>query len=376
MAASLSLYRKYRPKTFGEIVGQEHVVTTLRNALRLNRLSHAYLFAGPRGTGKTTVARLLARYLSCTEGEPFVEVCPQENLCANCAAILKGNHPDLFELDAASNRGIDEVRQLRENARVAPIQSSFKMYILDEVHMLTKDAANALLKTLEEPPPHVIFVLATTNPERLPLTVISRCQRFDFRPLTVSEIAQRLASLAEAESATLSDDALELLAEAADGSLRDGESLLEQVLTFFAKEATREDILRLLGIPDPSMLHDLAGAIFSSNSAHALEALNVLIGRGTDATSLAIRLTSYLRDVLLLSADRSLAPLIERRMGPTYVARALEHAASVPRKKLMAILPKFLDAVEETKRSPIPQLPLELAIVEATDETNEETMRS
>lgn len=364
---TLVLYRKYRPKTFEEVVGQEHVVTTLRNALRLNRVGHAYLFVGPRGTGKTTLARLLARYVNCVNGAGDEACRSADNACISCVSFFRNNNPDLMELDAASNRGIDEIRQLREGVRVVPVQSAHKVYIIDEAHMLTKDAANAFLKTLEEPPAHAIFVLATTDVEKLPVTLLSRCQRFDLRLLTVPEIVGRLSILAQSESAQVDQNAIELLAEAADGSIRDAESLLEQVLAFLGKNATYADTMRLLGIPDPLLVRELADAILAGDTKRALENLTAALHAGGDATTIALRVASYLRDVLLLTADAELLTVIEKRSGAAHAGGAMEHATSADQKHLMAMVPAFIDAVELTKHSPIPQLPLELAVIEHTN---------
>src|SRR5512135_3883171 len=221
-----ALYRKWRPQTFDEVTGQEHILHTLRNAISGNRIAHAYLFSGPRGTGKTTMARLLAKAVNCTN--PDLAARP-DNTCEICKAITDGRLLDLIELDAASNRGIDEIRDLRDKINFSPGQSRYKVYIIDEVHMLTEPAFNALLKTLEEPPPHAIFVLATTDPQKVPATIVSRCQRYDFRRLTLAEITQRLNEIVADEGLTAAPEALTLIARQATGAMRDAESLLDQL---------------------------------------------------------------------------------------------------------------------------------------------------
>jgi len=220
--------RKYRPQTFDDIIGQNHVTRTLKNAVEQNRLAHAYLFVGPRGTGKTSTARILAKALNCIHG-PTVTPCGK---CDNCREIAGGNSLDVIELDAASNRGIDDVRELRDNVRYAPAKGRFKIYIIDEVHMLTKEAANALLKTLEEPPKHVIFCLATTEPEKLPITILSRCQRFDLHRIATNLIAQQLQLIATKEKLTLEAAAAHAIARGAEGGMRDAESMLDQLVAF------------------------------------------------------------------------------------------------------------------------------------------------
>ncbi|HSF32095.1 MAG TPA: DNA polymerase III subunit gamma/tau, partial [Candidatus Tectomicrobia bacterium] len=236
--------RKWRPQTFAELVGQEHVARTLQNALRQGRIAHAYLFSGTRGVGKTTTARVLAKALNCEQG-PLPEPC---NECALCQAITMGSSLDVLEIDGASNRGIDEIRDLREKIRYAPARSRYKVYIIDEVHMLTEHAFNALLKTLEEPPPQVVFIFATTEPQKVPITILSRCQRFDFRKVASAEIALCLEKIAEQESIRISREALHRIARRAEGSLRDAQTLFDQVVAFCGSEVREEDVGQLLGL--------------------------------------------------------------------------------------------------------------------------------
>src|SRR6201985_2324136 len=235
--------RKYRPQTFDDLVGQTHVTRTLKNAVEQNRLAHAYLFVGPRGTGKTSTARILAKALNCVKG-PTVTPCGE---CDNCREIAAGNSLDVIELDAASNRGIDDVRELRDNVRYAPAKSRFKIYIIDEVNMLTKKAANALLKTLEEPPKHVIFCLATTEPEKLPITILSRCQRFDLHRIPTNLIADHLQFIAKKEKVKLEPAAAHAIARGADGGLRDAESMLDQLVAFCGETIAESDVLDVFG---------------------------------------------------------------------------------------------------------------------------------
>ena len=368
MAKGLALYRKYRPAAFQDLVGQEHIVRTLTNALTLDRVGHAYLFVGPRGTGKTTTARLLAKALNCTERGESGEAC---GTCQNCEAFVAGRHPDLVEIDAATHTGVDHMRQIREGVRVTPIMSAYKTYVIDEAHMLSKGAVNALLKTLEEPPEHAVFVLATTEIEKIPATILSRAQRFDFRMLTVEEIRNRLAMLAEAEGAEISEDAIDLLAQAADGSVRDGETLLEQVLAFIGEKADREEVMGLLGIPDPLVVRDLGRAMLTRDAAKALTILDSAIEKGADAETLARRLISYLRDVLLISVEPALAETVEKQAGRAQRQGAQEDAASLDKAFLLSLLPDVMTARERVRLSPVPHLPLELVIASLSAESEE-----
>jgi DNA polymerase-3 subunit gamma/tau len=280
---NLVLYRKYRPQAFAEFVGQEHVTKTIANAIASGTVSHAYLFDGPRGTGKTTLARLLAKAVNCeNRKDGSFEPC---NKCSSCSEIAEGKAMDLIEIDAASHRGIDEIRELKEGIKFAPSKSKYKVFIIDESHQLTKEAANALLKTLEEPPSHTIFVLATTEIHKMIPTIISRCQRFDFRKLTIPEIMQTLEKISQKEKVKISKEALELIAISATGSIRDSESLLDQVFSFntdSSKEITADDIKNLLGLVEIESVAKFIDFISQKKPAEALNLLNEVADRGMD----------------------------------------------------------------------------------------------
>jgi DNA polymerase III subunit gamma/tau len=262
----ISFYRKWRPQTFSDVIGQDHVVQTLENAISKSRISHAYIFCGPRGTGKTSLARILAKALNCTNG-PATEPC---NRCDNCTSISAGTNVDVIEIDAASNRGINEIRELREKVKYLPAVLSKKVYIIDEVHMLTTEAFNALLKVLEEPPEHVIFILATTEPHQVLPTIMSRCQRFDFFPIPMDKIKRRLMDLSSIENITISDSAINLIAKYADGSLRDADGILEQLSSLGEDDVKVEDITSLLGVIDLEMMFELANILIEKNLSQAL----------------------------------------------------------------------------------------------------------
>ena len=289
--------RRYRPRGFQELVGQDHVARALGNAIETGRVGHAYLFTGARGVGKTSTARIFAKALNAPDGatpdpDPDTDV---------ALAIDAGEDVDVIEIDGASNRGIDEIRSLRANVGVRPSRSRYKIYIIDEVHMLTQAAFNALLKTLEEPPDHVKFIFCTTDPEKIPITVLSRCQRFDFAPVEVSKIVGRLAQIVAAESASADDAALELIARRAAGSLRDSQSLLEQVLSFSDGHLTADQVHAMLGTADDERLHALATAMANRDAAEALRQLDAAIDSGVDAGRLAEQLLGYFRDLMAVS---------------------------------------------------------------------------
>ncbi len=289
--------RRYRPQSFEELVGQEHVRKALANAINTNRVGHAYLFTGPRGTGKTTTARIFAKALNCVNG-PTMTPCKQ---CDICQEISEGNDVDVIEIDGASNNGVDDVRSIRENCTVRPSRSRFKVYIVDEVHMLSKPAFNALLKTLEEPPEHVKFMFCTTDPDKLPITVLSRCQRFDLSPVEDEKIFNRLKFILEQENRTADDDAIRMLARRAYGSLRDSQSLLEQLLSFSDGQVTVDDVHLLLGTSDSGKLLDLSEALCTRNASHSLEILSEFWKLGAEPERLAEQLLGVYRDLLSAS---------------------------------------------------------------------------
>jgi DNA polymerase-3 subunit gamma/tau len=291
------LSRRYRPKSFNEIVGQKHVVTTLVNALQSNRVAHAYLFAGPRGVGKTSMARILSKALNCQKGTT-AEPC---NNCSTCNSITNGNDIDVLEIDGASNRGIDEVRNIRQNVGYAPAVSRYKIYIIDEVHMLTKEAFNAILKTLEEPPEHVKFIFATTSPGRVPDTVQSRCQRFDFKNISVSDISDRLAQICKTENIAAEKEVLQLIAQYARGGLRDSESILDQLASFCHEKITLRDVYDIFGVVSEEKLSSLIDSFIQKKPELSIEIFHEVMESGKDIESFVDQLLLYIRDLLLVS---------------------------------------------------------------------------
>ncbi|MSQ84612.1 MAG: DNA polymerase III subunit gamma/tau [Myxococcales bacterium] len=356
--AYLVLARKYRPAGLSELVGQDHIRRALSNALAMKRIPHALLFCGARGTGKTSTARIIAKMLNCQDG-PTDAPC---GTCSACKEITSGTSVDVQELDAASNRGIDEVRELRSGVGYAPQRDRFKIYIVDEAHMLTDAAANAFLKTLEEPPPHVVFVLATTDPQKLPITIRSRCQRYDFRRVKAQDVVKRLAYICEAEGIAYDQDALYLVAREGDGSMRDSLSLLDQVIAFGGDKLDTETVASLLGVADRGRMHLLLRSLIARDATGALVALGAANDYGLDLRTLARSLAMEARDVLLVRlAGTTARQLVDRSDSEIDQLRSLSDGAlDGDLERLSHVL---LELAEQAARARYPRLVLELGAV-------------
>lgn len=358
---NLVIYRKYRPQTFSEVIGQEHVVQTLTNSIKGNNISHAYLFSGPRGSGKTTIARIFAKAINCLDREGY-EPC---NKCSSCLEIMQNKSMDLIEIDAASHRGIDDVRELREGIKFAPVKSKYKIFIIDECHQLSKDAANALLKTLEEPPAHAVFILATTESHKMIPTILSRCQKFDFKRLHVSEIIKKLEMVSKKEGIIFDSSALSLIALNSRGSFRDAESLLDQCMSFSGKKSTikAEDIKELLGIVEVGEVSKFIDCLIYKNTKEALAFLNLMIENGVDLQEFAKTLVFYLRQQLLLKIDPNFLNLQNSGLSQQELEKMKGQIINLSEKDLQNMLELFIDAENRIKYSAVTQLPLELAII-------------
>lgn len=353
--AYVALYRQWRPQDFDALVGQKAVKTTLKNALASGKIAHAYLFSGPRGTGKTSMARILAKALNCEQG-PTAEPCGQ---CSNCQRIVQGTSLDVIEIDAASNTSVDNIRDLREQVAFTPAESRYKVYIIDEVHMLSTGAFNALLKTLEEPPAHAVFILATTDPQKVPATIQSRCQRFEFRRVTVDEIAEHLAMVAAGSGIEADADALRLIAIQAEGGMRDALSLLDQC-GVMAKRVTVATVREVLGIVGREALHELTEAIGRRQLPQALATLNLLLAQGKDVKQVLTELIEYLRALVLYLA---VPDYEEIYLTDTKEALA-ELAPLFGRDRLLAAEERLHSAIQELRGSMRPRITAELCLLD------------
>jgi len=356
-----ALYRKWRPITFDDVVGQEHICQTLKNEIKHNRIAHAYLFCGTRGTGKTSTARIFSRAINCTnpqDGNPC-------NVCSACVGILDGSIMDVFEMDAASNNGIDNIREIRDEIAYAPSRCKYKVYIIDEAHMITKDAFNALLKTLEEPPAHVVFILATTEPHRISAPILSRCQRFDFRRITINDIANRLLKIAEAEKIDITPDAAEVIAGIADGSMRDAVSALDRCASQAAEQIKAGDVSAILGIADKSSLFDIAEAIANGATNQALIETGALIDNGAEVLSLFEDLITHYRNLLIANTSGGNAGVAANLIDKTedtaekYITQADKYINS----QIIEIITVLSESMLNAKWMSQPRVALEMALV-------------
>ena len=353
----LVLARKWRPQVFEDVVGQDHVVKTLQNAVRLDRIAHAYLFSGPRGTGKTSVARILAKSINCADG-PTPKPC---NQCGNCLEITEGSSLDVREIDGASNRGIDEIRELRENIRFSPTSSRYKMYIIDEVHMLTQPAFNALLKTLEEPPPHVVFVFATTEIYKVPATILSRCQHFDFKRISVKQIAGNLGHIAQEEGIGISDVALSWIAREGQGSLRDAQSIFDQVISYAGTQIGDAAVEELLDLADRRLVSELSAAVLARDAGVCLKIIDEAYYSGTDMQQFYRMLLGHFMNLLTVKVTEGNDILSDLPDHEKVDLKKLAQEAS--QDTLQRLLDILMEEENDIRRSTQPRINLEYAVV-------------
>jgi DNA polymerase-3 subunit gamma/tau len=359
--------RKYRPQTFDDLVGQAHVTRTLRNAVEQNRLAHAYLFVGPRGIGKTSTARILAKALNCVNG-PTVSPC---GVCDSCREIAGGNSLDVLEIDGASNNGVEQVRELRDNVRYAPTKGKFKIYIIDEVHMLTSAAFNALLKTLEEPPPHVKFIFATTEPQKVLPTILSRCQRFDLHRIPANLIAQHLQFIAGKEKIALDPAAAHAIAKGADGGLRDAESMLDQLVAFCGDKIAEPDVLNVFGFTSEQTVAQFTEKILQGQTPEALELLHAEADNGKDMMKLMSDLISYLRDLLV---GKVKPEALADDLNPDLQKSLETQAAMIETDRLLELIDQFAATEGRMKWAPNKRLHFEVAVIKAIQTLNQVTL--
>ena len=366
-----ALYRTYRPSTFEEVAGQKHIVKTLKNALATNKIAHAYLFCGPRGTGKTSMAKLLAKALNCEEGLGH-----QCNHCSNCLAVSDGSHPDVIEIDAASNNGVDEVRDLIEKVKYSPIKGRYKVYIIDEVHMMTSGAFNALLKTLEEPPAHVVFILATTEAHKVLPTIVSRCQRYDFSKVDDEDIIKRLKEIFAKENITYEDDALKSITTLADGGVRDALSIADQVIAYSGSNISEKDVEDLFGLASIEEKVDFLNNINEQNTKYVLEKMNKFIEAGVDIKRLTTDMLDILKDVIIYKNTNDVSLLVKLKEN-----QVKDFSNKITNKKALEMINILLDAQSNYKfvnniRTLFEITLIKLFNVSSTTDANNEPIKS
>jgi len=361
---NLVLYRKYRPQCFGDVVGQQHVVQTLVNSIEAGNIGHAYLFCGPRGSGKTSIARIFAKAINC-ENHKGAEPC---NKCSSCQEIMAGKSIDLIEIDAASHTGVDDIRELTEGIKFAPVKSKHKIFIIDECHQLSKSAANALLKTLEEPPSHAVFLLATTEAQKMISTITSRCQRFDFKKLQIPEIVEKLERISKKEGIKFDDSALSVIALNSRGSFRDAESILDKCISFAGQkgELKTQAIKDLLGIVEVGQVAQFVDNLIAKDTKTAILGLNALIDGGIDLQEFAKTLVFYMRQSLMLKINPTFLTAQNSGFSTPELEKIKAQTADLSQKQIQDMLEGFIEAENKMKYATLTQLPLELAILNST----------
>ena len=351
--------RKWRPQVFEDVIGQGHITRTLQNAITTNRLAHAFLFSGPRGVGKTTTARILAKALNCKEG-PTPTPCGK---CDPCIETAAGTSVDVIEIDGASNRGIEHIRELRETVKYAPVGGKYKVYVIDEVHMLTNEAFNALLKTLEEPPPHVIFIFATTEPQKIPATIHSRCQRYGFKRIALTEIASKLREITEKEGIKVSDQGLNLIARAAEGSMRDSQSLLDQAVSYSGMEIRNEDLQAILGAVAQETLKAFADGLLARDASGLLGQIDTLLEQGQDMRQFLAGVVEHIRNLIITRIAKDAGPIIELPAADLETIK--QQASGTDTERLVMLFDSLSRTLEEMRWSPHQRFTLEVGLVKA-----------